>query len=262
MSSASAYPVRNFGGAGSGHTHTNKTILDSIAVDAFGQLYYNTGYSMTDLKSQSVLCLLGSTTDASGYGNNAVNSGSAYPTQVTGLDGQPALNFASTNSQLRCQNLQSSLTGSTGATIYTVFRPQNSEFSLCEHTATNQFDSWWRWSGSSRGYIGLFRNIRVDHYPFSVSVGNWQCWSIHSRASDYEVIINKASQGVQVAGINGVSGTYWQGNDFFVSPNWRSFLGDLALLIVIPYWVDKAGTFHQAKMAAIKGRFLSLPFTV
>lgn len=246
-------------GAGDGHTHLNKEILDRISIDNFGQLYYNSGYNLSDLKSGSILCLLGSTSDASGNNNNAVNTGTNYPTQVTGLDNQPALNFIFGNSQLRCPNLQASLANSQGTTVYAVFQPLNNEFCLCEHTAGNQFDNWWRWASNGRSYMGIFRSTRLESL-FSVTVGMWQCWSIHSRNSDYEVIINKASQGVQVSGVNSVSGGFWQGNDFYISPNWRYMLGNLALLIVVPYWVDKASLFHQAKMAAIKGRFPSLPF--
>lgn len=246
------------GGGGSGHTHSNLSILNSIAVDSFGQLYYNSGYSLTDLKTDSILCLRGSTSDSSGYGNNAVNTGAGYPIQIVGLDNQPVLNFSSTNSQLRCQNLQSNLAGSSGATIYAVFQPQTNSFTICEHTATNQYDSWWRYVDGN-GYVGTFRNSRIDLYPLNVGL-SWQCWSMHSRNTDYEVIINKQSQGVKVSGSSGVVGNYWQGNDFLISPNWRSFLGSLALLLVIPYWVDKAGIFHQKKMEAIKGLFPSLPF--
>lgn len=245
------------GSGGSGHSHPNLNVLNGIALDNYGQLYYNTGYSLSDLKTQSILCLLGSTADSSGYGNNAINSGPNYPTQVAGLDNQTVLNFANSNSQLRCSNLQANLVGSSGATIYTVFQPISSGYCICEHTATNQFDGWWQWNGDGQGYMAIFRNSRLIQAP---SGTGWQCWSIHSRSADYEVLINKVSKGVQ--GVNGVSGTYWQGNDFLISPNWRPFLGSLALLIVIPFWVDKASVFHAAKMAAIKGRFPSLPFTV
>lgn len=245
--------------SGSNHTHNNKTLLDAIAVDSFGQLYYNSGYSLNDLKTQSILCLLGSTTDTSGYGNNAANTGANYPTQIVGLDNQLVLNFANHNSQLRCPNLQTNLAGSTGATIYAVFQPTaNQAGSLCEHTANNQFGGWWKYDNN--GYCAIFRNNRIEQYPANVGAV-WQCWSIHSRSADYEILINKASKGVQVPGVNGVSGTYWQGNDFYISPNWNSFFGNLALLIVIPFWVDKASAFHTAKMAAIKGRFPSLPFS-
>lgn len=240
-------------GGGSSHSHSNLPLLEKIKVDSYGNLYYDNGYNPDHLKEGSVLALLGGLNDESGYSNLiSPTSGQQNPVQAVGLDGNPILALQSNTTELSVPTLPSKLIEN-GATLYLVY--SNFGSAIEGLINTSNADNWWRFSLNGHGYFGIFRNVRTEQYPQNMPITGNYLVSIHSRDSDYEVFINNQTKGV-------VSGSYWAGDRFIICPQGRICNCSLALLLVVPFWVDKLSFFHQRKLQAIKGRFPSLPFSI
>jgi hypothetical protein len=232
----------------SNHQHSNLPLLEKIKVDSFGQLYYESGFNPDYLKSGTILALLGSLNDESGYGNIVIPSYN-NPIQILGLDGKPALGLTN-STELSVPSIPSLLGGATGATLYAVYSYSTN---VAELIRTAQNSGWWNYSGT--GYFSVFRNQRLEGYPAPIpSSGNFLI-SVHSRSVDYEIFINNLTKGV-------VGGNWYGGDRFIIGPAGSPCVCNLSLLLVIPFWVDKNSLFHNQKLTAIKGRFPSLPFIV
>jgi len=233
----------------------NADVLSKIRVDSFGQLYYESGFDPNALKAGTILALLGSLNDESGYQNVVTPTpGQQNPLQVLGLDGRPGLSLITNQTELSVPNIPSLLASSTGASLYAVYSNTNSN-GVQSLINTNNAENWWRFYGNGDGYLSVFRNVRLENYPSGMPLtGNFLA-TIHSRNSDYEFILNNQTKGV-------VGGNWFTGDRFFICPQGRWCTCILLLLLVVPFWVDKNSLFHQQKIAAIKGRFPSLPFTV
>lgn len=239
--------------SGGNHSHDNLTLLQNFKVSASGVVYYDFGYNPDHLSEGTVLALFGSLNDVSGYSNTVTpTSGQQNPVQVVGLDNNPVLAFQSNINEISIPTLPSKLTQD-GATIYIVYSNFNNPVE--ELVRTSSVDSWWRFSFNGHGYFGILRNQRAEQYPQNMpQTGNYLV-SIHSRSSDYEVFINNQTKGV-------VSGSYWGGDRFIICPQGRVCNCSLALLLVVPFWVDKTSFYHQRKLTTIKAKFPSLPFTL
>jgi hypothetical protein len=242
-------------GSTNNHQHSNFPLLEKIKVDSFGQLYYESNFDPDALKAGTILALLGSLNDESGYSNVVTPlAGQSNPTQILGLDNRPALALINHQTQLSVSNIPSLLAGSAGATLYIVYSV--SVLNGCENLiATNAADNWWRWGQDGNGYISVFRSTRLEMYPPNMPASGNFFVSIHSRSSDYELILNGETKGV-------VGGNWFGGDRFQICPPGKGCTCNLSLLLVVPFWVDKNSLFHKQKLTAIKGRFPSLPFTV
>lgn len=236
------------------HTHSNLDTLEKIKIDSFGQLYYENDFNPDALKAETILALLGSLNDESGYSNIVTPTPNQQnPVQVLGLDARPALSLVTNSTELSIANVPTLLAASTGATLYAVYSNSNSN-GVQDLVRTNGGDPWWRFTNGD-GYFGVFRNSRAENYPLGMPLSGNFLVSIHSRSSDYEIFINGQSRGV-------IGGSWFQGDRFIVCPQGRWCTCNFSLLLVVPFWVDKNSLFHQQKLAAIKGRFPSLPFTL
>lgn len=241
-------------GSTNSHTHLNLELLQKIKVDSFGQLYYESGFNPDALKAGTILALLGSLNDESGYQNVVTPTpGQQNPVQVLGLDGRSALSLVTNQTELSVPNISTILAGSTGATLYCVYY-NSIPGSVQSLIATSNVDNWWRWSDGN-GYISVFRNTRLEVYPPNMPLTGNFLVSIHSRSSDYELFVNNSTKGV-------VGGNWFGGDRFLICPLGKYCTCNLLLLLVVPFWVDKNSLFHQQKLTAIKGRFPSLPFTI
>lgn len=240
-------------GGESNHSHSNLPVLEKVRVDSFNRLYSDSNYNPDHLTEGTVLALLGSLSDSSGYSNLVTPTpGQQNPVQVIGLDNNPSLALQSNLTELSIPTLPSKLIEN-GATLYLVYSNFNSPVEGLINTSGA--DNWWRFSLNGHGYFGIFRNQRTEQYPQNMPVTGNYFVSIHSRASDYEVFVNNQSKGV-------VAGSYWGGDRFIICPQGRACNCSLALLLVVPFWVDKTSFFHQRKVEAIKGKFPSLPFSI
>lgn len=241
-------------GSASSHQHLNLEVLQRIKVDSFGQLYYESNFDPDALKAGTILALIGSLNDESGYSNVITpTSGQSNPVQVPGLDGRPTLSLVTNSTELSISNIPLLLANSTGATLYAVYSNTNSN-GVQELLRTANNDPWWRYSDSN-GYFGVFRNTRAESYPQAMPLTGNFLVSIHSRNGDYEIFINHQTRGV-------IGGSWFKGDRFIICPSGKWCTCNLSLLLIVPFWVDKNSLFHQQKVTAIKGRFPSLPFTV
>lgn len=193
----------------------------------------------------------GSLTDKSSNGRNASPVGANSPATVTGVDGKQVFRWAGTSNQ----ELQVTpfLTGTSGATLYCVFTVSaNTNYNLIK---TANIDDYWRLSSNSDGYIGTFRNTRISNYPSGMPSSGSHLVSIHANSSGYEVILDNVSKGLR-------SETYSAGDRFRVGTNDKAFNGDIALILVYPYWINKTSYDHTSCVQAIKQFYPSLPFII
>lgn len=177
---------------------------------------------------------------------------STPPTKATGIDNKQILRWNGTGTQ----ELQTNpfLAGTTGATLYCVFTVSgNTNYGLVR--TQSGIDDFWRFVNNSAGYFGVFRNIRYEAYPLNMPVSGSHLVSVHSNGTNYEVIQNTVSKGVQ-------SSSYVPGNVFRVGVNNLPFNGDIALILVYPYHINKTSQEHTNIITAIKQFYPSLPFTI
>ncbi|WP_427159410.1 hypothetical protein ACQFX9_25825 [Aliinostoc sp. HNIBRCY26] len=194
----------------------------------------------------------GSYSDRSGSGNNLtpVNA-STPPTKAVGIDNKQILRWnGSSNQELQGTPF---LNGTSGATLYTVFTVNSSNHYGIVRTQSGLGD-YWRFSVNSAGYFGVFRSSRFEAYPLDMPQSGSHLISVHANGTNYEVIQNKVSKGVQ-------SSAYTPGNVFRVGVNDLPFTGDIALILVYPYHISKTSQEHLNILAAIKQFYPSLPFT-
>ncbi|MFB2880869.1 hypothetical protein, partial [Floridanema aerugineum] len=195
------------------------------------------------LTEGTVLSMLGSLTDQSGYSNViSATAGQQNPFQTVGIDNNPALSLITNQNELSIPNIPNLLTGN-GATLYVVFGSfDGNGVQELVRTQPNG-ETWWRFS-NGKGYFSVFRNSRLEEYPSAMPLNGNFLLSIHSRSNDYEIFINNASQGV-------VGGNYFKGDRFLICPKGKYNNCYLYLLLVVPFWVDKNSSYHQRKLNAI-----------
>jgi len=240
-------------GSGVSHSHANLAILDGIKIDNYGRIYYDAGsVSNSDIVSSSSLCLFGSLSDISGYGNHPSSTQGSSPSLSLGLDNQPALYFSGlANQEL---GINPFLANATGCTLYAVVSADSNAV-IYRLVDTYNNESWWNYN--NQGYFGVFLNSRLN-YPSSMPGpgAGYHLISIHARVADYEVWIDKVSKGVRSLSTS----QFNVGTRFLISRADRPFKGYLSLLCVVPRWLDPNGSEHQTKLGGIKSRFPSLPF--
>ncbi|MBD2416085.1 hypothetical protein FACHB389_35510 [Nostoc calcicola FACHB-389] len=189
----------------------------------------------------------GSLLDKSGNGNNAtaVTSGST-PAVVVGIDNRQVLRWAGSGTQ----ELQISpfLSGTTGATLYCVFTVNaNTNYNLIR---TANLDDYWRLASNGNGYIGTFLSARRTDYPASMPSSGHHLVSIHTNSTTYEVLLDNLSK-------SSVSVAYSPGDRFRIGTNDKAFNGDIAALLVYPYY-SKTSTEHLDIVNTIKNNYPSL----
>lgn len=193
----------------------------------------------------------GELTDKSGNGRNATPVGVNRPVVAVGIDGKNVLRWGGTSNQ----ELQVSpfLAGTTGATLYCVFSVSaNTNYNLVK---TANLDDYWRLSSNSAGYIGTFRNARIEQYPAGMPQSGHHLVTVHANASGYEVTLDNSSKGLRAE-------TYFAGDRFRIGTNDKAFNGDIALILCYPYWIGRSSIEHISCVEAIKQFYPSLPFTL
>lgn len=199
----------------------------------------------------------GSLNDKSGNSRNATAlSGGSIPSSAIGLDEKPVLRYNAAN------NLETQITpflsGQSGATLYCVFTPNNSNnYNLIR---TSNIDDYWRFTNDSNGYFGTFLNTRQNGYPTLMPATGNHLISIHSSSTTYEILQNNLSRGVRTSAAN--SAGFNPGTIFRIATNDRAYNGDIALILVYPGAIAPSSTQHQNIVRAIKNNYPSLPFTV
>lgn len=174
------------------------------------------------------------------------------PIKAVGLDNKQVLRWNGTGSQ----ELQRDpfLNGTTAATLYCVFTVlANNHYGLVR--TQSGLGDYWRFTQNAAGYFGLFRNIRFEAYPLNMPSSGSHLVSIHANGTNYEVIQNNVSKGVQSSG-------YTPGNVFRVGVNDLLFNGDIALILLYPYHINKTTLEHTNIITEIKNFYPSLPFTI
>ncbi len=193
----------------------------------------------------------GSLADKSGNSRDATLLGTTAPSVVNGIDGKTVFRWSGAGNQ-ELQVIPTFLSETTGATAYVVYTASNSNYNLLR---TASLDDYWRFSNNSAGYFGTFRSSRYEAYPSGMPDSGHHLVSIHASSNTYEVILDNVSKGVQ-------SSTYSAGDRFRIVTNDKPFSGDVALILIYPYLIDKASTAHASCLQAIKSYYPSLPFTL
>lgn len=197
------------------------------------------------------LLLEGSLTDTSGN-NRTVSLIGDSPEITIGFDDKPTIRF--TESSVQELSITSFLSGTSGATLYIVFRPNNdAQYNLIR---TSNMDDYWRFSGNSAGYFGTFRSARFEGYPLNMPSSGSHLISIHATNNSYEVIQNNVSKGVRT------DNTYSPGDRFRIAADDKRYAGDISLLLVYPYLISSSNQNHTLNISTIKSKFPSLPFTL
>ena len=75
--------------------------------------------------------------------------------------------------------------------------------------------------------------------------------SIHADSSSYEVLLNNVSEGAQSPGFS-------PGDRFIIGANDKPFNGDIALILVYPFFINKTSTEHTSIVNSIKTVYPSL----
>ncbi|MBD2344172.1 hypothetical protein [Anabaena subtropica] len=198
----------------------------------------------------SSLLLEGSLTDTSGN-NRVVTPVTNTPAIVTGLDDKPTIRFS--GASVEELSLSPFLGGTTGATLYIVFTPNNDDqYNLIKTTSS---DDYWRFSGNGAGYFGTFRSSRFEAYPPGMPTTGSHLISIHATNGNYEVIQNNTSKGVRT------DNTYTPGDRFRIADDGKRYAGDISLLLVYPFYIAPSANNHSTNIQTIKSKFPSLPFT-
>ncbi|BAT53776.1 hypothetical protein NOS3756_27390 [Nostoc sp. NIES-3756] len=196
------------------------------------------------------LILEGILTDTSGN-NRSVTPTANSPLLTTGFDDRPTIRF--TESSVQELTVSPFLSGTTGATLYIVFCPNNdSQYNLIR---TANLDDYWRFSGNGAGYFGTFRSSRFEAYPLNMPTSGNHLISIHANASSYEVIQNNTSKGSQPS-------TYAPGDRFIIAAENQRYSGDISLVIAYPFYIAPSANTHTLNVQTIKSKFPSLPFTL
>ncbi|MEH1905827.1 MAG: hypothetical protein V7L04_31730 [Nostoc sp.] len=191
----------------------------------------------------------GSLTDKSGNNRNASPIGVNSPSVATGIDDKQVLRWDGTGRQEL--QIPPFLSNTTGATLYCVCTINGGDnYNLVR---TFSIDDYWKFVSVS-GYFGTFRNSRYEGYPSGMpSTGN-HLISIHASATDYEVVVDTISKGVQQS-------SYVPGDRFRIGVNDKVFNGDIALLLVYPQYTQPGSTSDLGVRSTIKSIYPSLPFS-
>lgn len=194
----------------------------------------------------------GSLSDRSGnnYGVTPINA-SSPPNKVLGLDNKFVLRWnGSATQELQVTPF---LAGTTSATLYAVYTvASNNNYSIVR---TANLDDFWYFNQNNAGYLGVFRSSRFEAYPLNMPASGHALVSIHANTTQQEVVVNNSARGVQ-------NSNYSAGDRFRIGANNRAFNGDIALLLVYPYFINRTSQEHQSIITAIKSFYPSLPFTL
>lgn len=192
------------------------------------------------------LLLEGSLNDTSGNDNHAVPIGSLSPSIAIGIDGKNVLRWDGSGTQEL--EIPYFLENTTGATLYCVFTAKNEDnYNLIR---TKNLDDYWRFANGT-GYIGTFSGSRKAGYPASMPSDGNNLISIHADSNSYEVLLNNQSQGLR-------ANSYNSGDRFRITTNDKQFKGDIALILVYPFFINPSNQIHQGNVASIKNNFPSL----
>ncbi|AFY54386.1 hypothetical protein Riv7116_1845 [Rivularia sp. PCC 7116] len=251
----------DFSGASLDGQSLTNTIISLTPESKFVRLAYVTGIGWIDIESKlnkafvggyvpgAKLILKGQLNDLSGNNNHAVPIGSNAPTIATGIDGKSVLRWDGSGTQEL--EVPYFLAGTNGATLYCVYTANDEEnYNLAR---TRGIDDYWRFV-YGEGYIGTFLSYRLSGYPPNMPSNGHHLVSIHADASSYELLLNNASEGVR-------SDSYDSGDRFIISPNDKTFKGDIALMICYPFYIDKTSTEHSTNVSVISDEFPSLILT-
>ncbi len=199
----------------------------------------------------SSLLLEGSLTDTSGN-NRTVTPITDSPTITTGLDSKPTIRFS--GASVEELSVSPFLSGTSGATLYIVFTPNNNgQYNLIQTVNT---DDYWRFSGNGAGYFGTFRSSRYEGYPLGMPSSGSHLISIHATGSNYEVFLDNTTKGLRT------DSTYTPGNRFRIAADGKRYTGDISLLLVYPFYIAPTASGHLTNVQTIKSKFPSLPFTL
>lgn len=191
------------------------------------------------------LLLQGSLTDSSGNNNHA-NALNVLPEMATGIDEQEVLRWNGTGTQEL--DIPVFLGSTTGATLYCVFTANNEgNYNLVR---TTNIDDYWRFVNGN-GYFGTFLNSRLSNYPSGMPSTGSHLVSIHASGNSYEVLLDNQSKGI-------VNAVYNPGNIFRIGTNDKPFKGDIALILVYPFFIDKSSSQHQTNILTIASKYPSL----
>jgi hypothetical protein len=194
----------------------------------------------------------GSLSDRSGnnYSVTPINA-SSPPNKALGLDNKFVLRWnGSATQELQVTPF---LAGTTSATLYAVYSvASNNHYGIVR---TANLEDFWYFNQNNAGYFGVFRSSRFEAYPLNMpSFGN-ALVSIHANTTQQEIIVNNSARGIQTS-------TYSPGDRFRIGVNNRNFNGDIALILVYPYFINKTSQEHQLILSSIKSFYPSLPFTL
>lgn len=207
------------------------------------------GSSISYPSGMSLLLDNGSLVDKSGNNRNAVPTGLNSPSIVTGIDGKQVLRWDGTgNQELQIPPFLSNTSGATLYCVCSIYGGDN--YNLVR---TSPIDDYWKFVAGT-GYFGTFRSSRYEGYPSSMpSTGN-HLISIHASPTDYEVVVDTISKGVQQS-------SYVPGDRFRIGVNDKVFTGDIALLLVYPQYTQPGSTSDLGVRNSIKSAYPSLPFS-
>lgn len=209
----------------------------------------NAGSSTSYPSGMALLLDNGSLADKSGNNRNAVPTGLNSPSVARGLDGKQVLRWNGTGDQEL--QIPPFLGNTNGATLYcvcSIYAGDN--YNLVR---TYPIDDYWKFVAGT-GYFGTFRSSRYNGYPSSMpSTGN-HLISIHASPTDYEVVVDTISKGVQES-------SYVPGDRFRIGVNDKVFSGDIALLLVYPQYTPPGSTSDLGVRNSIKLAYPSLPFS-
>lgn len=189
----------------------------------------------------------GSLLDKSGNARNASSASSRPPTIAVGLNNKNVLRWNGSSTQE--VQINPFLQSATAATLYVVFSlNNNNQYNLLK---TANIDDYWRFSGNGSGYIGTFSSSRRGGYPDAMPTTGNHLLSIHADSSSYEVLLNNVSEGAQSPGFS-------PGDRFIIGANDKPFNGDIALILVYPFFINKTSTEHTSIVNSIKTVYPSL----
>lgn len=142
--------------------------------------------------------LVSTLADKSGQANDATQATAAnMPLWISnGQNWLGTIKFIET--LLNTLTVNASVGGTTSASAFTSYAPFDSNFGIL---GTRSNDSYFRWIDGN-GYIGTFRNLRIEAYPQGMPGSGSHIVSLTSSALAYEVFLDGLSKGSRSADYN------------------------------------------------------------
>jgi hypothetical protein len=103
-------------------------------------------------------------------------------------------------------------------------------YNLYNHSAS--VDSWWGYKPGSCGYLGAFRNARIEEYPAAMPFTGTHIFELRSSASGYNFLLDQTSKGVQAADYDAGDSIHTIGGHEVYGNAGKFLWGDIAEIIL------------------------------